>query len=50
MPATLPPVPNPPPPNVQRFDGSGRPTTSQITYETDLASFLKKLKAIVEGL
>jgi hypothetical protein len=44
----LPIVPNPPPPMVVRFDAQGRPTTDQVTYETQVKAFLAAVKSAVE--
>lgn len=46
----LPPIPNPPPPQVQRFDAQGRPTEAQVVYETQLVTLLKAIKAALESL
>lgn len=50
MATTLPPLPNPPPPQVTRFDDKGKPTVAQITYETQLMAFFKAVQAAVETI
>lgn len=48
MATTLPEIPEPPPPQVQRFDAAGRPTQAQVVYETKLTTFLRAVKKAVE--
>lgn len=50
MAVTLPDIPPPPPPQVQRFDAQGKPTQAQVVYETKLQTFLKAVKAAIEAM
>jgi len=50
MPVTLPPVPNPPPADVQRIDPrTGKPTQAWRNYEDKLTELLKQIKAWIEA-
>ena len=46
--ADFPDPPAPPPPGVQRYDATGRPTIEQIAYENRLHAWLKSLLATLK--